>query len=184
MIFVFSPRLSLCPQGSRGPPALTVCSRGWEVGGPEGPDGGGSLPARGQHLHLQTVEGGRPQTWHREHRAILRGDRRGRPRQAPLDHRATQWTLSFSARFLPPARPRSPCKHGCGCFDTPVWSVERLSLFARVLPCRAASALRAQLLAAGDTCRVKMGRGQSLRSPLGPHFVFLNLRLSHGLKNS
>lgn len=80
LIFVFSARLSLCPQSWRGPPALTVHSRGWEVGGPEGPDGGGSLPARGQHLHLQTVEGGRPQTWHREHGAILRGDRRGRAR--------------------------------------------------------------------------------------------------------
>lgn len=32
------------------------------VGGPEGPDGGGPLPARSQHLHLQAVEGGGPQT--------------------------------------------------------------------------------------------------------------------------
>ena len=47
-------------------------SRGREIRGPEGPDGGGPLPRRRQHLHLQAVEGGRPQTGHREH-VVIRG---------------------------------------------------------------------------------------------------------------
>lgn len=60
---------------------LCVCKRGgtpapWpgltvHIGGPEGPDGGGPLPVRSQHLHLQAVEGGGPQTWDRELRVIL-----------------------------------------------------------------------------------------------------------------
>lgn len=50
--------------------ALTVR---WRVGRPEGSDGGGPLPACGQHLHLQPVQGGRPEVGHREGAAVLRG---------------------------------------------------------------------------------------------------------------
>ena len=53
-------------------PGLTM-----HVGGPEGPDGGGPLPTRSQHLHLQAVEGGGPQTRDRELGVILGKGREG-----------------------------------------------------------------------------------------------------------
>lgn len=83
---LYSPRLSLCPQARGRGLALTVRSRsrGREIRGPEGPDGGGPLPRRRQHLHLQAVEGGRPQTGHREHVVILGEERDRRRRQRPL----------------------------------------------------------------------------------------------------
>ena len=60
--------LCVCkPGGTPTPrPGLTV-----HVGGPEGPDGGGTLPACSQHLHLQAVEGAGPQTRDQELGVIL-----------------------------------------------------------------------------------------------------------------
>ena len=60
--------LCVCkPGGTPTPrPGLTV-----HVGGPEGPDGGRTLPACSQHLHLQAVEGAGPQTRDQELGVIL-----------------------------------------------------------------------------------------------------------------
>lgn len=52
----------------------SVHCRGGEVGGPEGPDGGRALPAGGQHLDFQAIQGGRPQVGHGEHVVIRRQD--------------------------------------------------------------------------------------------------------------
>lgn len=89
MDFRFSTKTSVCLQAGRFPPppqqGLTV-----HVGRPEGPNGGGPLPARGQHLHLQAVEGGGPQTRDRELGVILGKGREGvgehGPSGAASDH--------------------------------------------------------------------------------------------------
>lgn len=87
-IFVFPLRLlCVCKPGGTPQPqqGLTV-----HVGRPEGPNGGGPLPARGQHLHLQAVEGGGPQTRDRELGVILGKGREGvgehGPSGAASDH--------------------------------------------------------------------------------------------------
>lgn len=51
-----------------------VCGRRWQLGGAEGPRRGRPLPRCGQHLDLQSVQGGGPQIGHREDAVLRRQD--------------------------------------------------------------------------------------------------------------
>ena len=88
-------------------PGLTV-----HVGRPEGPDGGGPLPARGQHLHLQAVEGGGPQTRDRELRVILGKGREGVGEHGPSGAASDHDPRRDSPPDTTPSSRRHRVKHG------------------------------------------------------------------------